>query len=1570
MSGQAKDRSNEIGRRPSGGRLRSAAAWRTLLVLGLLAAGLGVLPQTASAAGETLTVTLAQVTGTATFDGDDAPGHDSGGANGVVRTNDTVTYTAGIRYEGGDQTNPVISFTLPQGQELVSLPPFCIAGSSSVIPASLPAPTVPVTATSYLALPIQTVTCAVADQNQGTALDYKFVAKVRPEMPNANVMGPVQASATSDQVVTPAVSPTVSQTVSAAPLFDISKRMNGASDNSGPFFSFFNACSFDATQACRFAEYPLTISVPAGGKGISPLASPITFTDDLSPDVFYPAGTTSSAAWLAAGAGALDKYGARLTVCAGGPLNLHGFLPQPAGGTATSGFNAVRSSGTITCTQPGGPGTPVLFTITNADTTAFSVPTVANDGGAIPGNLSLVISTAVRVEIPVDAVNDLGVTSGTTVALQTHNAFTDIVANDITGQPNQGDVLANNVRDAVQRLETSDAGMTKSFVGITGRPGNAAACGFAGCAFEGLPGAGTIRDGNTVVVKGQDVISAITSERHNIPPLSGTTFSTSNIACDVWDDTQTGLLETFDYPGANYTFLTAPSGGSAAWMTYWTNGTNSGIDPAEVLNYKVEYSSTPTPGNLDGSRCDTGTWVDSPGAVAGAVAVDGVWQGVNRVRFTYTDQAAPASDYYQINFALAMRIVSDDATGTIIPNWMSRLTADGVKDTAAVLADPGLRRQRSGYDPATAQGPYGDRLILGQASVRINKFVKNPANGTFTDTAVPQYTAGQTVQFRLNPSLTADVAAGLFAPVIVEDCLPKYQQFVSSIRAVAGTAITPALVQQGAPVDSELVCAADQTYIRWDLGLNEIGKVIDPITYDVEILATVRNGNYINTTLVSSEADGSPAAVRRDTAQIQIVVPTGIKIAKSTPQNIVEVNPADIAAPRKLHWTVDFANIDSPTDISDVDVIDVLPADGLNGTSFTGTLAFESAVVSAGTGIDTLYTKQAPAQLKVDPTDPDGSNGPTGSTVWCSAATGGTVVSGNGSATDCPASAAEVTGLRFLRSGEFLPADELTVDITMVPADNAGGDVYNNRTAGRADGVTQPVGPAARQIAVIESSIGDYVWFDLDADGIQDDGEPPVSDFPVNLTGTDLDGNAVSLTTTTDAAGAYLFAGLASGTYTVTFDPAGLTAGRTFTLQVQGADTTVDSDGDATTGATGPGALAPDAADLDLDQGIILATSSITLSKEIVDPAPFDEDGDAASFPVTVDCTGPNGFDPISTDVTIARDGTPTVIDGLWVGSVCTVTETDTDGGTVTYTPALAVTITNGQTQAVIVTNSYSDLPRGSLSLTKTIIDPTTWDDLGDATTFDVTVACTGPGDAPGDSRNVTVDRDGTPTVLDDLYVGASCTVTETGTDGGTATYSPATPVIVPDGAGAAVTVEITNTFPAADTGSITVHKELIDPTPGDSSGDATTFPVTITCTGPAGAPDVTNQVILDRAGTPVTTDGLFVGSTCTLDETDTDGGTAVFIPASAIEITGGTAVAVTLVNTFPTVEQTTTTATTQPSTTTTAPPSISDDGIDSSGGGVLPRTGADIITWVLVGASLLLGGALLVRSRRRFART
>ncbi len=74
-------------------------------------------------------------------------------------------------------------------------------------------------------------------------------------------------------------------------------------------------------------------------------------------------------------------------------------------------------------------------------------------------------------------------------------------------------------------------------------------------------------------------------------------------------------------------------------------------------------------------------------------------------------------------------------------------------------------------------------------------------------------------------------------------------------------------------------------------------------------------------------------------------------------------------------------------------------------------------------------------------------------------------------------------------------------------------------------------------------TIGDYVWHDLNRDGIQDDGEPGISGVSVDLTWEDEDGNSESMTDVTDVSGNYLFTGLCEGIYEVEVDLTTVPAG-------------------------------------------------------------------------------------------------------------------------------------------------------------------------------------------------------------------------------------------------------------------------------------------------------------------------------------------------------------------------------------------------------------------------------------------
>ncbi|MFZ4633499.1 MAG: SdrD B-like domain-containing protein, partial [Saprospiraceae bacterium] len=67
------------------------------------------------------------------------------------------------------------------------------------------------------------------------------------------------------------------------------------------------------------------------------------------------------------------------------------------------------------------------------------------------------------------------------------------------------------------------------------------------------------------------------------------------------------------------------------------------------------------------------------------------------------------------------------------------------------------------------------------------------------------------------------------------------------------------------------------------------------------------------------------------------------------------------------------------------------------------------------------------------------------------------------------------------------------------------------------------------------ASIGNYVWEDVNWNGIQDNNEPPIPNVVVVLDGIDVNGNVVNATQTTDGNGLYLFNNLWPGNYKLSF---------------------------------------------------------------------------------------------------------------------------------------------------------------------------------------------------------------------------------------------------------------------------------------------------------------------------------------------------------------------------------------------------------------------------------------------------
>jgi hypothetical protein len=76
-----------------------------------------------------------------------------------------------------------------------------------------------------------------------------------------------------------------------------------------------------------------------------------------------------------------------------------------------------------------------------------------------------------------------------------------------------------------------------------------------------------------------------------------------------------------------------------------------------------------------------------------------------------------------------------------------------------------------------------------------------------------------------------------------------------------------------------------------------------------------------------------------------------------------------------------------------------------------------------------------------------------------------------------------------------------------------------------------------------DPGLSGYVYADTNGNGVMDPGESGLPGITVTLTGVDNQGNAVTLTATTDASGFYKFTGLVPGTYSLSRQPSSYTDG-------------------------------------------------------------------------------------------------------------------------------------------------------------------------------------------------------------------------------------------------------------------------------------------------------------------------------------------------------------------------------------------------------------------------------------------
>lgn len=856
----------------------------------------------------------------------------------------------------------------------------------------------------------------------------------------------------------------------------------------------------------QFVTYPVSLVVDSvdgkGSKGNELLVTPITFEDAF---VLTPGGV-----------------GFELIGCGANSGHISG-IPNGNGGSA----NSTTFSGAPSCSQSA-PGGDISFTVpTDADLSGGHVPTNTSGGGTTPANRAYLATYYIRVFVP---NTDIVAVGG---AVNIANTYENFDAESISGAAN-----VDPPEDNVQAID---------LVATDPQPGTTSIA----KAF-GPSGGGTWNSVNQHIYPEDTFWARLSLSTGGHLPIPAGTVAT----CDMFDNTSFHLT------------LEGSVGGGDPTQPAWLTGSAAGTPPNAVIEYGTggvrghDPDGWGTGGSPPGARDDDCADASSPtGWTTDAGSVPGGLEAITKIRVRYLEEfPGGAGTVSTLNMNFKVRNVGLGETdpmpsGTILANFgkISRNQGSGTPTWSS-----------NSYNPATAGGSVGRRLLLTRGDVRLQK-----------DTDPPGQTialSGDTFTYRLNVTATGEhIPGGIMTDVVVRDTLDEYQTYV---------------VGSASPAPTEVIDNGDgTTTLVWELGDRPVNEAIPDITYDARIaLNTPNNRDVINRAIVSSPDDASADNVRSDQHQIRVTQKAGILIEKSTSTPWVE--PHD-----QLEFQVNYVN-NSVTALNGLESIDVLPWNGdSRGSDFNGSVSLASVTVHDGQEV--YYTSEPPAGVSDNPRDP--SNGPGGSTEWCLEAQFGTV--------GCPAAVGDSTAIRVVDTGLVPRFASFIYDIVLNTEGNHSGDVYGNR-AGLAtpdDAVLLAAFSPPVVDRVVASALGDYVWIDSNRNGIQDPGEPPVAGVAVNLTGTDKHGRAVNLTTTTDASGRYLFPHLVSGQYEIEFVAPD---GYAFTIRGAGSDPTVDSNADPATGRTGPITidspipLQADQEDMTWDAGLVALPGTITIIKD------------------------------------------------------------------------------------------------------------------------------------------------------------------------------------------------------------------------------------------------------------------------------------------------------------------------------------------------------------------------------------
>ena len=466
--------------------------------------------------------------------------------------------------------------------------------------------------------------------------------------------------------------------------------------------------------------------------------------------------------------------------------------------------------------------------------------------------------------------------------------------------------------------------------------------------------------------------------------------------------------------------------------------------------------------------------------------------------------------------------------------------------------------------PENFQNGNGDRMFYTGAKVRIKKSESRTSAST-----------GDEVTYTLDSSYTDDIGSeGLTGDVRIVDLLPKDFKYKQGSVSPSDEFSEPTIGTCADVLDINSTISpckdGENQVLIWDLGQRPVNAPqIPDLNYTVLIGAAANVGTNTNVVKIESSTDASPISQRKADIGLNINIPASINIVKTTEENPDYPSKRErTTQPKDIFFNMDMRN-GKDGDITDLDVIDILPFEGDGddeaikfndlklkrkvATSYHGTMSFHEASfnqhpnsntacdTSANRGVKYYYTNVDPKTINMAPTVGDENEIGNAKSIWCEGDESGP----NGCTIESSgftfSSNSEVTAVRARGPRmEKQAICQFKVHITVY--DNLAGDVYSNSAGSSATGVTLPVLSNSLAVPIVGSSLGDYVWYDRNANGIQDENEKGIAGVKVKL----LDGrggnpvkNPANPTedyvVTTDINGKYSFTKLNQGSYIVEF---------------------------------------------------------------------------------------------------------------------------------------------------------------------------------------------------------------------------------------------------------------------------------------------------------------------------------------------------------------------------------------------------------------------------------------------------